>query len=1065
MKYRWIIISLSVVFFLTALTIYVNRVIFPTVVKKIAIEQAQNFLKRKVEIGSIHFNWVRGIVIKKIKIYQKDSPRDVFAEAEKISLGVIFIPGFKQHKLTFPFIKIHSPSLHLIHQANGQWNFSDLLQVPAAKPNERPFPVSVAVGGITVTDGKLRLDDVQPQGNWTELINGINLKVGLSYQGIAFDGSLSIPQKKGRISVQGAWQPLNQSLKASVHLTHITPLDYLNLVPVKIPVTLASATINQADVQIEYAPGRINLQGAWFIKNINVTAAENNIQMDMDVKNADISLGKDAISAKGLFYLTNTQIFTPTSSMAGTFKANIDDFLMNSPEDISVKGSLMADGLNIKLPSDKSFRGQIAAQINQGHWQKDSASFDGSITANRISINLNDQQNIKGDLKLNDIKITKDKKMMTAQTELSLNNLNVRLPGKIFKGNFSSPHFAVSLDNQNDLKVAAPINLENINAIIDKTSLKGSLRLTTLKVDFNQNQQTLDTQAQGLLQQAQVGLEGDKNLNVNANFDFHVLYPLKNPSGLEYNGSLAVENGRFEGLPFGPLNDINLTADIKTDSAVIEDLSLSVLDTPLKASGHIVNFLKPLLDVQVQAGRIDLSKAKEVAPDLLSKYGISVDGEITSFKLKFEGPPLDLSKAKINGEGVLRNVNVESTGLKQSLKDVSGTIKASGDSISWEDFTATVMGKTLTLTGRLTDFKNPEIKTSLASNGIGLDAEINKNDNLVKIKNISGHYLSAQFNANGSVDLSDKIPLINVKSDLTFKLEDLPTIVPGLEKTVGPLKLSGLVTASTSIKGPATDWKKWVSSANVQSDLVTIAGLKFDNLKLDVAQGDGKLNKCNITSNFYDGSLNIVTTADLNDPAISFETAVHLENANLAKLKNDTGAKDEDLRGFIALTTMVNGTVKDILNVKGNGALNISQGYLMEKNFSSLFLIPELSNLIFTDASANFTIENQKISTQDFALKSEGATLNGKGWIGFNHKLQFVLTPEFNADKIIQSDSFKKGPSALIASAAGQYLTITVDGTIDKPVVHTIKKPMELIKKTGEIIKDNVGQILEGIFQ
>ena len=148
-----------------------------------------------------------------------------------------------------------------------------------------------------------------------------------------------------------------------------------------------------------------------------------------------------------------------------------------------------------------------------------------------------------------------------------------------------------------------------------------------------------------------------------------------------------------------------------------------------------------------------------------------------------------------------------------------------------------------------------------------------------------------------------------------------------------------------------------------------------------------------------------------------------------------------------------------------NGALTIAQGYLMKKEFSSLFLIPELNNLIFTDASANFNIADQKITTDNLTLKSDGANLNGKGWVNFDHTLHFELNPEFNPDKIIQSGSLKKGASALFASAAGKYLTITIEGTIDKPKVHTIKKPSEIIKKTGEIIKENVGQILQGIFQ
>ena len=73
MRYKKaLIIICAILFFLTALTFYLNRVIFPRLIKKIAIEHIEEALKRKVEIGTIHFNWVRGIIIDKIKIYEKD---------------------------------------------------------------------------------------------------------------------------------------------------------------------------------------------------------------------------------------------------------------------------------------------------------------------------------------------------------------------------------------------------------------------------------------------------------------------------------------------------------------------------------------------------------------------------------------------------------------------------------------------------------------------------------------------------------------------------------------------------------------------------------------------------------------------------------------------------------------------------------------------------------------------------------------------------------------------------------------------------------------------------------
>ena len=59
-------------------------------------------------------------------------------------------------------------------------------------------------------------------------------------------------------------------------------------------------------------------------------------------------------------------------------------------------------------------------------------------------------------------------------------------------------------------------------------------------------------------------------------------------------------------------------------------------------------------------------------------------------------------------------------------------------------------------------------------------------------------------------------------------------------------------------------------------------------------------------------------------------------------------------------------------------------------------------------------------------------------------------------------EAFDQAVNGLLAQGGP---CIDIDGTIDKPNVHTIKKPGEIIKRTGQIIGQNVGQILQGIFQ
>src|ERR1700679_427652 len=105
---KFLLILCAILFFLTALTFYLNRVIFPQLIKKIVIERLEETLKRKVEIGSIHFNWLKGFIIDGIKIYEKSPDGAVFAQAQQVSFGVLFFPGLKQSRITIPFINVRS---------------------------------------------------------------------------------------------------------------------------------------------------------------------------------------------------------------------------------------------------------------------------------------------------------------------------------------------------------------------------------------------------------------------------------------------------------------------------------------------------------------------------------------------------------------------------------------------------------------------------------------------------------------------------------------------------------------------------------------------------------------------------------------------------------------------------------------------------------------------------------------------------------------------------------------------------------------------------------------------
>ena len=99
----------------------------------------------------------------------------------------------------------------------------------------------------------------------------------------------------------------------------------------------------------------------------------------------------------------------------------------------------------------------------------------------------------------------------------------------------------------------------------------------------------------------------------------------------------------------------------------------------------------------------------------------------------------------------VKNVDVSSSKLHQHIKNITGIIEVTPDSLQWRDFTATYQGQRYTLSGSMDNFKNPKILTSLDGPALQLKADIVKHHDIITINTLSGKYLNAAFDSKGSI--------------------------------------------------------------------------------------------------------------------------------------------------------------------------------------------------------------------------------------------------------------------------------------------------------------------------
>lgn len=990
-KYRVLLIIIGIIFFISALTIYLNRVVFPVQIKKMVTAQAETLLKRSVEIEGIHFNWVKGFIIDKIKIYQKDSSQ-VLLQAERVSFGLIIIPGFKQQRITIPFIHIENPSIQLIHTGNNAWNFSDILASLTTPPktDDKPLPFTVTVAGVDIAGGKVRIDDTANNRNWSELLDEINLKVNLSYQGIHFELQTNLPRENGLLAAQGSYMPLTQAIDGHLQLKNIKPSDYLSMFPPIASLELKNGLIEDIDLDINYNKELIKAAGDISIKNLDLNFADQSFSGTIEARHSQIIYKNGPIEATGDFKITQANATINNINAQGNVTASIHEAVIN-PDQMSIDGNIDLSQIILSLSPKQILKGNITLKNLKARRDKDGTQIVGKINAQGLDI-TQDTQSLKGDFLSQGLIINISPKSEISTTgDLQLNNLDVKLsPTQLFTGSVILNSFKLNLTTPKDITLSSKVSINQMHCIpMANTTINGSVELSTLNLQLKDDELIVKTD--GELNNWDIHLDQDKNAVIEANFNLEANYPLTDPAQLTYSGSFELHDAEINGFPYGPFKSINTKADFKTDNLNVRSFSVSVMDTAIKGALTLINFKNPVLNLDASSDRIDLSKLKIILPDLVKQYGLETTG-VARFNAQFEGLISDPLGGSIKAHADLENINVSSATFKQAATNISGGIDATPNSLTWHNFTGTYLGKTYTLTGNLNDFKNPSIKTSLDGDDVKLTADVIKKDNIITINTLTGKYLKIAFDATGTVDLSSKTsPLLNIKTKETFTIDDiLGLLTEEQKKPLVALKPSATISLDATIKGEAAKWQEWTTDAIITSPLLSIMGYKINNLNMAITQKEGKISNLTIDATAYEGKIHTVASGDVSSKLMPFDIALNIDGLDLQKLKMDIpNLSAEEIKGKFYLTTVGKANLNDYKSLSAKGSMAIREGFLTEfKMFKGLLSVLNealrIGQVMITDVEGNFVIENQKITTDNLRLKSPTIVLLTTGWVNFD---------------------------------------------------------------------------------
>jgi len=222
----------------------------PTLVKKIAVEQTEQKIGRKLTLGEVSFNPLRlALTVNDVKLYEPDQS-SVAIHAQQLVLNVS-ITSLLRLSAVMDEIRLVAPEVHLVRLSDegiGRYNFSDVIERIQAMPKSTSTTY-FSLANIQLQNGSIQFDD-KVSGKTIDiraLTIGVPAISNLPRNVDTFvQPQLSMTVNGTPFSLKGRSKPFASSLETTLAID-INKLDlasYLPFSPVDLPVKLQSATLS-----------------------------------------------------------------------------------------------------------------------------------------------------------------------------------------------------------------------------------------------------------------------------------------------------------------------------------------------------------------------------------------------------------------------------------------------------------------------------------------------------------------------------------------------------------------------------------------------------------------------------------------------------------------------------------------------------------------------------------------------------------------------------------------------------------------------------------------------------
>ncbi len=565
------------------------------------------------------------------------------------------------------------------------------------------------------------------------------------------------------------------------------------------------------------------------------------------------------------------------------------------------------------------------------------------------------------------------------------------------------------------------LQLEKLN--IEK-SLLSDAALNTV-IDLNQKTIGLDSSLKKIKAQLKIN---NINTSITSALNLKLSYDLTTKEISYYNCLIKPESVQIEGIPkLDKLSLSNGEVTVSNNKALIKEVFLNYKNNLIKIEGEITNITERSLNLHLNSQNIDLSSINHLFIDKLQN--ISIFGNIiidTLIKGKFDS----IDNIFFNGSIITDNTNIAFTENNIDFNDIKGKILFTKNSLSWDNLNCLFKEKTLTSKGDLKDFQYPNINTNIKYSNFDIDTSLNVVDKAINIGKLSIKAFDSILETNGIIKL-DKNNFFKVKSNLNLNLENLKTILPEV-KVFQTLPLKGSIKLILDCNGPFKTPRLWQAKATGESKSIKINNITLSDLSMFYLQEEKLIKSLQLKANLYSGNIALDTIADLNQKEMPFNAFLSMHSVDIEELKNDTPIKDKTLAGTLNLEANSSGNLTGLADLRSKSLVEIKNGYLWGFNplrkLADAISIISLDDIIFKEASGNFSIQNQKVYTDNLSLNSDELDIFLEGTIDFKGALDMLAS--IQAKESIQKS---KNLSSILMSALGEITKVKISGTVNKP--------------------------------